>query len=213
MEPEIISDQTDDAVTTRAEIRTICRAAGMTPEQADDLIDRGATVTEARAAAWEASQSRRPTIVIGRSSEDPVVTRGLQAEALAATYTGADPSDGARQFMGLGLHDHMRLCLTRSGVPGVQAMGADTLITRAMGTTSDFPITLDDAGSRIVLASYRAADSPLKRIAVPRNLPDFREATANRTGGRPVPRKVTGAGGDKHVNSPGERRTREEGIQ
>lgn len=172
MEPEIISE--DDAVTTRAEIRTICRAAGMTPEQADEMIDRGATVTEARAAAWKASQARRPVITIGRSSEDPVVTRGLQAEALAATYTGAEPSEGARQFMGLGLHDHMRLCLTRGGEAGVATLGTDALVTRATGTTSDFPITLDDAGSRIVLGSYRAAESPLKRVAVQRNLPDFR---------------------------------------
>ena len=202
METEIISEQTDDTVTTRAEIRTICRAAGMNPEQADELIDRGATVTEARAAAWEASQLRRPVITIGRSSEDPTITRGFQAEALAATYTGAQPSDGARQYMGLGLHDHMRLCLTRSGESGVQAMGADALITRAMGTTSDFPITLDDAGSRIVLASYRAAESALKRVAVQRNLPDFREATAIRTGGLPVLRKVTEAGEIKHVTIP-----------
>lgn len=202
MEPEIISEQTDDAVTTRAEIRTICRAAGMTPEQADDLIDRGVTVTEARAAAWESSQARRPTIVIGRSSEDPVVTRGLQAEALAATYTGAEPSEGARQFMGLTMQDHMRLCLTRGGEAGVATLGTDALVTRAMGTTSDFPITLDDAGSRIVLGAYRAAESPLKRVAVQRNLPDFREATAIRTGGLPVLRKVTEAGEIKHVTIP-----------
>jgi hypothetical protein len=201
--PEIVSEQQpDEAVTTRAEIRTICRAGGLTPEQADELIDRGATAIEARAAAWEASQSRRPVITIGRSSEDPVVVRGLQAEALAATFTGAEPSEGARQYMGLGMHDHMRLCLTRAGVAGVQAMGAESLVTRSLGTTSDFPITLDDAGSRIVLASYRAAESPLKSIAVQRNLPDFREATAIRTGGLPVLRKVTEAGEIKHVTIP-----------
>jgi hypothetical protein len=202
MDAETISEQPDEAVTTRAEIRTICRAAGMTPEQADGLIDRGATVTEARAEAWETSQARRPVITIGRSSEDPEVTRGLQAEALAATYTGAEPSDGARQFMGMGMQDHMRLSLTRSGVAGVQTLGTDALVTRAMGTTSDFPITLDDAGSRIVLASYRAAESPLKSIAVQRNLPDFRDATAIRTGGLPVLRKVTEAGEIKHVTIP-----------
>ncbi|URW76418.1 HK97 family phage prohead protease [Sphingomonas donggukensis] len=201
MEPETISEP-DEAVTTRAEIRTICRAAGMTPEQADELIDRGATVTEARASAWEASQARRPVIIVGRSSEDPAIVRGYQAEALAATYTGAEPSDGARQYMGLGMHDHMRLCLTRSGESGVQTMGADALVTRAMGTTSDFPITLDDAGTRIVLASYRAAESPLKSIGVQRNLPDFREATAIRTGGLPTLKKVTEAGEIKHVTIP-----------
>lgn len=198
MELETISEP-DEAVTTRAEIRTICRSAGMTPEQADELIDRGATPTEARAAAWEASQARRPVIIVGRSSEDPAIVRGYQAEALAATYTGAEPSDGARQYMGLGMHDNMRVCLTRSGESGVQTMGVDALVTRSMGGTSDFPIVLDDAGTRIVLSSYRAAESPLKSVAVQRNLPDFREATAIGTGGLPVLKKVTEAGEIKHV--------------
>ena len=54
--PEIVSD---DVATTRAEIRTIGRAAGMATDAVDALIDRNATVTEARAAAFDAMQSRR----------------------------------------------------------------------------------------------------------------------------------------------------------
>lgn len=204
MEPEVIEQPevtSGNEVTTRTEIRTICRAANMTPEQADELIDRGATPTEARAAAFEHLNSRRPVISIGRSAEDPAITRGLQAEALAASVTGAEPSEGARQYMGLGLLGHATVCLTRSGEAGVATMGTDTLVTRAMATTSDFPILMNDAGNRVLLASYRAAESPLKRVARQSNLPNFRDGKFLRAGGIPNLKEVTEAGEIKHVTT------------
>ena len=42
----------------RAAIRTIARSAGMTAEQADDMIDRDLTIIEARAEGYEALQTR-----------------------------------------------------------------------------------------------------------------------------------------------------------
>ena len=159
----------------------------------DTLIDEELTLADANTRIL-GEISNRPAITVGRSREDPAIVRGLQAEALAATYTGAEPSEGARQYMGLQMHDHMRLCLTRSGERNVNALGTDALITRSMGTTSDFPITLDDAGNRIVLSAYQAAESPLKRIAVQRNIPDFRDMTAIRTGGLTTLKKVFEAG-------------------
>lgn len=197
-EPEVISG---NEVTTRAEIRTICRTAGMTVEQADELIDRDATAIEARAAAFEHLNSRRPIVTIGRSTEDPAVTRGLQAEALATTITGAEPSEAARQYRGLSLLDHARLRLTSAGERNVGTLGTDALVTRAMATTSDFPILMNDAGNRVLLASYRAAESPLKRVARQGNLPNFREGKFLRVGGIPNLREVTEAGEIKHVTT------------
>lgn len=205
MEPEVTTEEPEvtsgNEVTTRAEIRTICRTAGMTVEQADELIDRDATVIEARAAAFEHLNSRRPIVTIGRSTEDPAVTRGLQAEALATTITGAEPSEGARQYRGLSLLDHARLRLTSAGERNVGTLGTDALVTRAMATTSDFPILMNDAGNRVLLASYRAAESPLKRVARQGNLPNFREGKFLRAGGIPNLREVTEAGEIKHVTT------------
>jgi len=42
----------------RAAIRTIARSAGMTTQQADDMVDRDLTTMEARAEAFEAMQTR-----------------------------------------------------------------------------------------------------------------------------------------------------------
>lgn len=205
MEPEVVTEEAEvtsaPEVTTRAEIRTICRSAGMTVEQADELIDRDPTVIEARAAAREHQSSRRPIINVGRSSEDPAVTRGLQAEALAASFTGAEPSERARQYVGMSLLGHASLCLTRSGERGVATMGTDKLVTRAMATTSDFPLLMNDAGNRTLLAAYGNAESPLKRLARQGNLPNFREGKFLRAGGIPNLREVTEAGEIKHVTT------------
>jgi hypothetical protein len=204
MEEDEIAEVTSANPETRADINAHIRAfetRGITRTFLDTLIDAEPTLADANARIL-VEMGNRPTITIRRSSEDPAVTRGLQAEALAATYTGAEPSDGARQFMGLGMLDHARLCLTRAGERNVNTLGTDALVTRAMGTTSDFPITLDDAGNRIVLSAYRAAESSLKRIAVQRNIPDFRDMTAIRTGGLPTLKKVTEAGEIKHATIP-----------
>ena len=198
-EDEIETPEAPSDEETRADINAHIRSfeGRISRTFIDSLIDAEPTLADANARILAEMGNRQP-ITVGRSSEDPAVTRGLQAEALAAAYTGEEPSEGARQYMGLGMQDHMRLCLTRSGERNVNALGTDALVTRAMGTTSDFPITLDDAGNRIVLSSYRAAVSPLKRIAVQRNIPDFRDLTAIRTGGLPTLKKVTEAGEIKH---------------
>lgn len=192
---EVISGEPETRADINAHIRTFEGRVSRT--FIDGLIDEEPTLASANARILAEMGNRQP-ISVGRSSDDPTVTRGHQAEALAATYTGAEPSEGARPFMGLSMQDHMRLTLTRSGERNVNALGADTLITRAMGTTSDFPIVLDDAGNRIVLSAYRAAESPLKRIAVKRNIPDFRDMTGIRTSGLPTLKKVNEAGEIKH---------------
>lgn len=205
MEPEVITEPevTSGEITTRAEINAHIRsfgARGLTRTFIDGLIDEEPTLADANTRILAEMTTARPVITIGRSSEDPAVTRGFQAEALAASFTGAEPSDGARQYMDLGgsLLRHAALCLTRSGVTGVATMGTDALVTRAMGTTSDFPALMDDTGSRILMAGYQTAESPLKRIAIQRNLPDFREGHFLRAGGLPNLKEVTEAGEIKH---------------
>lgn len=196
--PEIVSD---DVATTRAEIRTIGRAAGMATDAVDALIDRNATVTEARAAAFDAMQSRRVTINVTQSNEDPAVLVTRQTEALSCQLMGTEPSDAARPFMGLGMTDHARLILTRAGVAGIATMAAEPLITRAMHVSADFANLLTGTGTRILLASYAAAESPLKQLAVQRNLPDFRPGTNIRVGGIPKLKKVTETGEIKHTST------------
>ena len=100
MEPdEIETPPAPTAQENRAAIRVIARAAGMSTKEADDMVDRELTVTEARAEAFEAMQARSrqtPRIRTMGTQDDPATVMARRADALHARVTGAAPSDDAR---------------------------------------------------------------------------------------------------------------------
>lgn len=188
----------DETIDTPAGTEIISEAPIVTREQAvasarlynvanpdqfvADVTTAGLSLLETRSLALQRQQERAnpvSTIRVGLSGDDPVIQRGFQAEALAASYLGTEPSEGARQYMGLGtrMHDHMRVALTRSGERNVNTMGVETLVTRSVGlgqnTTSDFPLILDTGGNHIVQAAYTEMRTPLTRIGRQVNIPDF----------------------------------------
>lgn len=195
--PEVTSS---DVATQRSEIRIICRSASMTTEQADELIDSGATVTEARAAAFEHMTTRRPRVAaVARSTDASADLITRQAGALACQLTGTTPSEAERPFMAMGGHDIMREALSRAGVNNVHRLGREELVTRAM-TTSDFPALLQSTGRRMLMGAYDVVRTPLLRLSIQRNLSDFRPASMIRVGGIPKLGKVAEDGEIKHVS-------------
>jgi HK97 family phage prohead protease len=176
----LVENPTQHTTTeTRAAIRQICRTANMTAQQADDMIDRDLTITEARAEAFEAMQRRTPARIrtAAPANDDPAVTMTRRADALHARVSGEAPSDEARPFVGETLRDMARACVEASGV-STRAMEADTLFRAAMNTTSDFPQLLTNTGNRTLMSSYEAAQSPVKTALARRStLADFRPST------------------------------------
>ncbi|MEC5321760.1 prohead protease/major capsid protein fusion protein [Aurantimonas sp. A3-2-R12] len=178
---DIIETVEDTPAENRAAIRQIARSAGMTTDQADDMIDRDLSITEARAEAFQAMQTRTrntPRIrVVSPSSEDPAVMRTRRADALYARVSGTAPTDEARPFMAETLRDMARACVETAGI-STRGMDADSLFRAAMHTTSDFPQLLTGTGNRTLMASYQAAASPIKTtLARQTTLSDFRPGT------------------------------------
>ncbi|WP_296077770.1 prohead protease/major capsid protein fusion protein [uncultured Agrobacterium sp.] len=68
------------------------------------------------------------------------------------------------------------------------------LSTRAMHTTSDFPLLLQAAGNRALLQRYEPLASPLKSLSSQRNARDFRQQSFIRPGEAPLLEKVHEAG-------------------
>ncbi len=203
---EIISDQPNTATRakTNIQIRSIATLAGLDSNFADGLIDREATVEQARAAAFAELQSRNvnvSTIHVGPSGDDPAAVQTRMAEALASRATGADPSDSARQYMSLSLSDMARLSLQRAGQSGVAMLGREELLTRAMHTTSDFPNLLTATGNRILMPAYQAAESPLKKLARQRTSDDFRPMSLIKLGEFGKLQKVTESGEIKALST------------
>jgi len=178
-EIETVENPAEETTQTRAAIRQICRTANMTAEQADDMIDRDLSITEARAEAFETMQRRTPARIrtAAPANDDPTVTMTRRADALYARVSGETPSNEARPFMGESLRDMARACVEASGV-STRAMEADTLFRAAMATTSDFPQLLTSTGNRTLMGAYQAAQSPVKTALARRStMSDFRPST------------------------------------
>ena len=172
------ADQLASRATVNAQIRSLAETAGLDRAWADVQIDAGADIASARSAALDAIVARTSATGpirahVGASSEDPAVIVERRAEALACRMISTAPSDAAREFMSLGLHDHARQSLTRAG-ENVGAMGRDDMLKRAGQGTSDFGLIVDSAANKAIKHGYGVAESPLKVLARPRSMSDLK---------------------------------------
>ncbi|BBF94912.1 prohead protease/major capsid protein fusion protein [Blastochloris tepida] len=200
---------TPAAVTTRAaanqEIRALATTFDLGSDWANDLIDRGASEGEARAAALEAMRTRqsRPApaarVTVGFSNDDPAQLVTRMGEALYATR--ANPrhqlSEPARPYANLTTLDMARECLRARGFSTTGLNPVDT-ITRALHTTSDFPAIFGDTANRVLRAAYQAAPAVLKRAARQTSHRDFRAKTRIQVSEAPSLEKVHEAGEFKY---------------
>ncbi|MEZ5794925.1 prohead protease/major capsid protein fusion protein [Albidovulum sp.] len=181
---QTVANPTEDTTETRAAIRQICRSAGLSAEDADSMIDRDLSITEARAEAFEAMTRRTPARIrtTAPANGDPATLRTRQADALAFRMAGGELPDASREFVNMSLRDMAADALTRAG-ESTRGLSADELFTRAAAHgTSDFPLLVSNAMGKVALDSYRAAESPLKALARQRTLPNFKESTSIRLG-------------------------------
>ncbi|KAB2542304.1 hypothetical protein AL035_08065 [Salipiger aestuarii] len=185
--PETIETLSPQEAETqrRNDIRGLVRAAGLGPELADQLIDDEADMTAAKAAVFDAQQTRRsaPVVRLHGSNEDPATIRTRQAEALAYRMGGLEElPEASRTFADVSLMDMAREAVDRMGT-STRGMSRDEVLHRAAAHgTSDFALTVMDATGKTAMASYRAAESPLKALCRKQTLRDFKTSTAIRLG-------------------------------
>lgn len=186
--PETIETLSPQEVETqrRSDIRGLVRSAGLCPELADQLIDQEADMTAAKAAVFDSlEQSRRsaPVVRVHGSNEDPATIRTRQAEALAYRMGGLEElPEASRTYADVSLMDMARESVERMGT-STRGMSRDEVLHRAAAHgTSDFALTVMDATGKTAMASYRAAESPLKALCRKQTLRDFKTSTAIRLG-------------------------------
>lgn len=194
--PPLVATETRAAVN--AQIRAMAETAGLDRTWADAQIDAESDINAARSAAFEAMATRSAPAAgirahVGASHDDPAIVVERQAEALAQRMGGAEASEAARPYVGLGFIDYARQALVRAG-ERVDNLSADVILTRAMQTTSDFPLLLEQGGNRVLSTAYAAAESPLKAIAVRREVSDLRDVTVAKLGEASGLEKVSEAG-------------------
>ncbi|HOL73175.1 MAG TPA: Mu-like prophage major head subunit gpT family protein, partial [Bryobacteraceae bacterium] len=179
-------------------IRKTVLAVRLPAEYADDLISRGVGIQEARtmildrlARDSEGFPIRSHSAVVTRDYRENLAER--MGEAVACRYSGKAPSEGAREWMGVPLHELARECLIAGGVSVTTRRPAE-LIKMAMHTTSDFPNLLSGAGQRMMLDAYHAAEPQIKRVARRSTARDFRDKAVLRLGEMPQLLKVNEGG-------------------
>lgn len=196
--------ETEQTVLTRAEIntqiRSIASTAGLSRDWADQQIDAEASPEAAREAAFNAMRQRcantqtRTTTQIHVDNTDPTVIAARAGEALFARSNPQHQlSEPARQYAHMSFTDLARESLRRSGA-SVSALSADTILTRALHTTSDFPLILGDAVNREMRAAYNVAPSAIRQLARQSTARDFRAKNKLTLGDAPQLVKVNEAG-------------------
>lgn len=128
---------------------------------------------------------------------------GRQVEAvLYARMSGKQPEGAARELAGRSLLDLGAMLIQANGGK-VKSWSRDRLAEQVMmeagqHSTSDFPFLTAQAGNRILLDAYSAAESLLKQVARRRTAQDFRSIAVGRLGEMPALLEVPEGGEVKY---------------
>ncbi len=188
------------AVVNRAainrEIRSIAQHARLGDDWANEQIDAEATLDAAREAAFAAmAEQQGQTRTTSRATirfdnNDPVVIAERAGEAIfARSHPAHTVSAEARQYAGLTNAELARDCLRRAGV-STAGLSAQTVITRALHVTGDFPAILGNAVNRELRRGYEAPVSGARLLARQTTARDFRPKSAVMLGEGPELEKV-----------------------
>ena len=188
--------QTRAAINT--EIRSIARIAGLDQAWIDGQIDAATDADTARRAAFEALATRSaPTIrteqvrvEMGDSQDDPALRARQMGEALYARINPRhELSEPARRYAYATPVDMAKELLTLRG-ESTMALSPASLVTRALHTTSDFPIILGNTVGRVLRDAYQAAPSGIRRLGRQTSARDFRSVNKIMLGEAPLLEKL-----------------------
>jgi phage head maturation protease len=181
-----------------AEIRSIARIAGLDQSWIDGQIDANADPDIARRAAFEALAKRSAPAIrteqvrveMGDSHDDPAVRVRQMGEALYARINPRhELSEPARRYAYSTPVDMAKELLTLRG-ESTMALSPASLVTRALHTTSDFPIILGDTVGRVLRDAYQAAPSGIRRLGRQTTARDFRAVNKIMLGEAPLLEKL-----------------------
>jgi len=180
------------------EIRSIARIAGLDQAWIDGQVDAAADADTARRAAFEALAARsarsirteQVRVEVGDSQDDPAVRARQMGEALYARINPRhELSEPARRYAYATPVDMAKELLTLRG-ESTMALSPASLVTRALHTTSDFPIILGNTVGRVLRDAYQAAPSGIRRLGRQTSARDFRAVNKIMLGEAPLLEKL-----------------------
>lgn len=194
--PPATETQTRAAVNT--EIRSIGRIAGLDQSWVDGQIDAEADADTARRAAFEAMANRSAPAIrteqvrveMGESQDEPALRARQMGEALYARINPRhELSEPARRYAYATPVDMAKELLTLRG-ESTMGLSPASIVTRALHTTSDFPIILGDTVGRVLRDAYQAAPAGVRRLGRQTTARDFRAVNKIMLGEAPLLEKL-----------------------
>lgn len=173
-------------------------SVGYSVEDWAESTENGARVLTALRAAFDALARRSAQPIrteqvraeAGESQDDPALRARQMGEALYARINPRHQlSEPARRYAYATPVDMAKELLTLRG-ESTLAMSPASLITRALHTTSDFPIILGDAVGRVLRESYQGAPAGVRRLGRQTSARDFRAVNKIMLGEAPLLEKL-----------------------
>lgn len=187
------------------ELRELGAQARVDGAIVDAWIDGGMGVAEARVKALEAVAQRDKDA--SPSFSHVRVAGGVTAEVLRSTLVGAllhrampgtfKLEGASAEFRGHSLMDMIKQVMAFGG-ESVNGKSHSDLIAMAMHTTSDFPLLLQEAASKVLRNAYALAPNTYQKIASKTSARDFRAKHSLQIGGGTGLEKVSEKGEFKH---------------
>lgn len=162
-----------------SDIRSMVRSLDLADDVAEDLIKKGVTVDQARAAVIEKMAKQddetqiRSGIKIGEDRSRKARNDGIENALMHRAFpTRVELSEQGRQFRGQSLLDFAREIVGHENCRGLNKM---EVIKRAFHSTSDFSDILGAVTNRSLRQGYADTKRNFTKIARRITLPDFRE--------------------------------------
>jgi hypothetical protein len=163
-----------------AEIKQMVRSVKLDDTVADDLIERGMSLDDARKEVLNQLAKRTEQAPVSSRADIHTITdetdtrRELVTEALMHRYRPSNKlTDGARQYAGLSLIELARDLLEQTGIK-TRGLDRMQIASRAFQGTSDFPNILANVANKTLRQAYEAAPRTFQAWARQATAPDFK---------------------------------------
>ena len=170
------------------QIRAAAHILQLPADYAQQLIERGVTLEDARGLMFEKKAREQPRIPVSVRAEggdqDEILTRrtAMCEYLLHRSFPGTYKLEGAAvEYRGCGLFDLARECVEAVGVR-VRGLSRLEIVTRALHSTSDFPLILENIASKSLRDSYDHAPATFRPLGRQSTLPDFKDISRAQLG-------------------------------
>lgn len=180
------------------DIQGLVRRHGLDDAVATDLVGRGASIADARAAVLEALEKRtaaattRSGVRVLEGGVDEATNRrtAMEVALLSRSNPGKFKAEGkATEYRHLSLIEMARACCEAAGI-STAGLSKSELAGRAFHSTSDFPLILANTAGKSLRTAYDAAPQTFLPFTRKVEVPDFKEVSRLQLGEGPSLAKV-----------------------